>query len=57
MVHWVLPMLKKTGTDYGIVSLSENGSPAAVLGGENIAIIKGKNAEGSLVFFELLYGK
>lgn len=47
---WVLPMLKEAGTDYGIVSLSENGSPAAVLGGENITIIKGKNAEGSLVF-------
>lgn len=47
---WVLPMLKEAGTDYGIVSLPENGSPAAVLGGENITIIKGKNAEGSLVF-------
>ena len=29
---WVLLMLKEAGTDYGIVSLSENGSPAAVLG-------------------------
>ena len=27
-------------------------SSAAVLGGENITIIKGKNAEGSLVFLD-----
>lgn len=49
---WVLPMLKEAGTDYGIVPLPENDSSAAVLGGENITIIKGKNAEGSLVFLD-----
>ena len=49
---WVLPMLEDAGVDYGIVPLPENDSPAAVLGGENITIIKGKNTEGSLTFLD-----
>lgn len=47
---WVLPMLEEAGTEYGIVPLPKKKFCAAVLGGENITIVKGKNVEGSLKF-------
>lgn len=53
---WAFPMLDDSGIDYGIVPIpckdSEAEGGPAVLGGENIAIIKGKNAKGSLRFLD-----
>lgn len=49
---WVLPMLEEAGIDYGIVPLPKKNFSAAVLGGENVTIIKGKNVEGSLKFLD-----
>lgn len=49
---WVFPILDEAGIDYGIASIPGEKLNSAVLGGENIAIIKGKNAEGSLKFLD-----
>lgn len=49
---WILPMLEEAGIDYGIVPIPGEGRIRAVLGGENIGILKGKNREGSLAFLE-----
>lgn len=49
---WVFPMLAESGIDYGIASIPGEHLNAAVLGGENIGIIKGKNVEGSLKFLD-----
>ena len=49
---WVFPMLDESGVDYEITSIPGKNHNAAVLGGEDIAILKGKNAEGSLEFLE-----
>lgn len=51
---WAFPMLDESGIDYGVAPIpgkdAETTENAAVLGGENIAIIKGKNVTGSLAF-------
>ncbi len=55
---WVFPMLEDAGIDYGVVPIPDGtqggagASGAAVVGGENIGILKGKNLEGSLAFIE-----
>lgn len=53
---WAFPMLDESGIDYGIVPIpckdAETTGNASVLGGENIAIIKGKNVKGSLAFLD-----
>ena len=49
---WVFPMLDEAKVDYGIASIPGTHLNAAVVGGENIGIIKGKNAEGSLKFLD-----
>ena len=49
---WILPMLDDAGVDYGIVPIPGEEKRRAVLGGENIGILKGKNREGSLAFLE-----
>ena len=49
---WVFPILDEAGIDYGIASIPGENLNAAVLGGENIAIIKGKNVEGSIKFLD-----
>lgn len=47
---WILPMLEEAEIDYGIIPIPGQGKNRAVLGGENIGILKGKNLEGSLSF-------
>lgn len=49
---WVFPMLDEVGMDYGILPIPGKKSGTAVLGGENIGILKGKNVEGSVKFLE-----
>lgn len=47
---WVFPALDESGIDYGIVPIPGRKLNAAVLGGENIAVVKGKNTDGALAF-------
>lgn len=47
---WVFPQLDEAGIDYGIVPVPGRETDNAVVGGENIGILKGKNLEGSLAF-------
>ena len=47
---WVLPMLDDAQMDYGIAPIPGKVEGAAVVGGENIAVVKGKNTSGSLAF-------
>lgn len=51
---WVFPMIEDAGISYGVIEIpcrdGENPSANAVVGGENIGILKGKNKEGSLAF-------
>ena len=42
---WVFPMLDESGIDYELTSIPGVNLNAAVLGGEDIAIMKGKNVE------------
>lgn len=49
---WVFPMLDESGIDYELISIPGVNLNAAVLGGEDIAVMKGKNAEGSLEFLD-----
>ena len=49
---WVFPMLDEAGIDYEITSIPGINLNAAVLGGENIAVMKGKNTNGSLEFLD-----
>ncbi len=47
---WVLPMLDEAGISYGIVPLPADVRSRSVVGGENIGILRGKNAEGAREF-------
>lgn len=47
---WSLPMLDEAGVSYGIVPLPADARRQAVIGGENIGILKGKNTEGAREF-------
>lgn len=49
---WVLPALNEASVNYGVVPFPEDERSQIVLGGEDIAVLKGKNVEGSITFFE-----
>lgn len=49
---WAFPMLDEAGMDYGVVPIPGKEQNTAVLGGENIAVLKGKNIDGSLEFLD-----
>lgn len=53
---WVFPMLDKSGIDYGIFPIPDKeenqNNEKAVLGGENLVVLKDKNTEGSVKFLE-----
>lgn len=49
---WVFPMLDESGIDYELTSIPGVNLNAAVLGGEDIAVMKGKNVEGALEFLD-----
>lgn len=47
---WVFPMLDEAGIQYSVTSIPGRETENAVVGGENIGILKGKNVKGSLAF-------
>ncbi len=47
---WAFPVLDEAGINYGIIPIPGKEPANAVVGGENIGILKGKNLEGSLAF-------
>lgn len=49
---WILPMLEEAGISYGIVPLPADRKQQVVVGGENLCVLRGKNAEGAREFLE-----
>lgn len=49
---WAMPEIEKSGIEYGIFKLPAYATQAAVLGGENLAPVKGKNIEGAIAFID-----
>lgn len=49
---WVLPALNEASINYGVTYFPADVSESVVLGGEDIAVLKGKNVEGSIAFME-----
>ncbi len=47
---WAFPAIDEAGIDYGIIPIPGKKKNNAVVGGENIGILKGKNLEGALAF-------
>lgn len=48
---WVLDMLNNSGIDYGICRLPADEKSVTIVGGEDFAVMKGKNLEGAKAFF------
>ena len=51
---WIFPALKEAGVSYGVTGIPGKNKDNAVVGGENIGILKGKNVEGSAAFMKFL---
>lgn len=49
---WVLPALNDASINYGVALFPMDERRQVILGGEDIAILKGKNVEGSIAFFK-----
>lgn len=49
---WVFPALDEAGINYGVAAFPEDARHMGVLGGEDIAVLKGKNVEGSIEFLK-----
>ncbi|WP_346910958.1 ABC transporter substrate-binding protein [Faecalicatena orotica] len=49
---WVFPELDESGINYGIAVFPSNQRAMGLLGGEDIAVLKGKNVEGSIAFLK-----
>lgn len=49
---WVFPMLDESDINYGITTFPASGISRGFLGGEDIAVIKGKNIEGCKKFLQ-----
>ncbi|HHV12466.1 MAG TPA: extracellular solute-binding protein [Clostridiales bacterium] len=49
---WVLSMLKDSGINFGIVELPSDKRSITILGGENLAVIKGSNVKGAMAFLD-----
>lgn len=45
---WAVPKLEESGIDYGICPFPEHTKRGIILGGENLALIKGKNVSGGI---------
>lgn len=52
---WVFPMLDKAGMNYSLMPLPRNVRQAVILGGENIAILYGKNIKGAESFIKFCF--
>ena len=49
---WVLPMLLEAEINFGIAELPSDRQNTTVFGGENLAVIKGKNVDGAMAFLD-----
>lgn len=49
---WVFPALDESGIHYGVAAFPVGGQKKGLLGGEDIAVIKGKNVKGSVAFLK-----
>lgn len=49
---WVLPALNEVSINYGVTYFPADVSKYVILGGEDIAVLKGKNVEGSIAFMK-----
>jgi multiple sugar transport system substrate-binding protein len=49
---WILPMLEEAGINFGIIELPVDRQRRVVFGGENLAVIKGKNVKGAMAFLD-----
>ncbi len=47
---WVFPKLDESGIHYGVAAFPGGGEQTGLLGGEDLAVIKGKNVRGSIAF-------
>lgn len=47
---WVFPALDESGISYGVAAFPAGCQQTGMLGGEDIAVIKGKNVQGSIAF-------
>ena len=47
---WILPMLQEAGINYGICKLPSSQKNSVIVGGEDLAIMRGKNTEGAKSF-------
>ncbi len=49
---WVFPALDESGVNYGVAAFPAGEQNMGLLGGEDLAVIKGKNVEGSIAFLK-----
>jgi len=49
---WVFPSIEESSVSYGVVPLPMKEKNSAVVGGENIGILKGKNTGGAVTFLK-----
>lgn len=49
---WVFPALDESGVHYGVAAFPVGEQQTGLLGGENIAVMKGKNVQGSVAFLK-----
>lgn len=54
---WVYPMLDESGIEYGVIPIPGKVQGTAVVGGENIGILKGKSLDGSIKFIQFCMEK
>lgn len=49
---WVFPALEESGIRYGVAEFPSGEQHKGLLGGEDIAVLKGKNVQGSIAFLK-----
>ncbi len=49
---WVFPALEESGINYGVAAFPAGEQNMGLLGGEDIAVLKGKNVQGSVAFLK-----
>lgn len=49
---WALPEIEKTGIRYGICTFPAHNGGSVVVGGEDLAVLEGKNADGAVSFID-----
>lgn len=49
---WVFPALDESGVNYGVAAFPAGKEQTGLLGGEDIAVLKGKDVKGSIAFLK-----